>query len=390
MKELREYQKEAVDSVMTLFATHDSVMLVSPTGAGKSVMAGAIAYKYQAILIVAHRRELLDQIAKNVRFSDVVTTTIQSVHNMTHNIADFDLVIIDECHHCTTKSYKRLTDAIKKENVNAGGNPIKLLGLTATPIRSDNAPLKSVFEAVHETPQIEELQAMGHLVVADEVSLSHFDFTVTMKTRKARKMPSRDLLSKKVREVVVAGDILHNYENVAKGQTIIYCVDLAHAKEVDEMLRENGHESAYISGGTAKQARDNIIEDFISKKINVVCNCMLLTEGLDFPECETVMLVRPTQSLSLYMQMAGRALRPFKGKKKAIIIDHVGNWHIHGSINKNVVWDYDTRFKSSGGQEGDQSGISNSITKIFTIDTDLVEQKTYTPMFSKLLEGATQ
>jgi superfamily II DNA or RNA helicase len=144
-----------------------------------------------------------------------------------------------------------------------------------------------------------------------------------------------DYMTKMLSDVMmdnsVMSDLVESYKDKCLGKsTIIFAVDVEHSKQIVERFKHAGISSAHVDAKTAKQEREQILSDFRNGIIKVVSNVEIITEGFDFPECEVVQLARPTKSLSLYLQMVGRVMRPAKGKKEGIVLDNAGLWLEHG------------------------------------------------------------
>jgi superfamily II DNA or RNA helicase len=369
---LRTYQEEAISKINNFFIDKASVMLVSPTGAGKSVMAKEIAKKYKKVLFVAHRKELLDQFRKITYDKPYEFTTIQSAHKTFMN--NYDLIIVDECHHIVTKSYLTLLAEHKKA---------KFLGLTATPQRLDGQPLKEIFDAIVETVGTKTLQKSGYLVPALEYSVGQkLNLSRIKKTAGDYNVKS---LGIKVRKTILFGDVYKEYMKYAeRKKALAYCVDIKHANDMAQYFNSHGIKACSLNGCTKNEVRSDVMHDFTYGDTQIITNCMLFTEGIDIPSIECIIMLRPTLSLGLYLQMAGRGLRKDHGKDSCIILDHANNHETHGTVNSDRTWQYETRlraYNSSGGHTMYPSFINNIITMK---GYNLIRVRKPTPIFGDI------
>lgn len=341
MIELRPYQADLVDKTReAMLAGHRSILLVAPTGAGKTVMfshftASAVAKKNR-VLVLAHREELLDQISQTLSAFKVPHSFIASnrhydprfpvqvgsvftVLNRLHKIHKPDFVICDEAHHCAAQtSWGRVIRSFATWTI----------GVTASPCRLSGEPLGDVFSHMIVGPTVRELIDAGSLcdyryfapttVSMDGVQIRMGDF-----------IKSQSLAA--VDKPQITGDAIREYLRLASGRRVaVFCISIEHAKNVAKQFADAGIPSASIDGKMELSDRRRRVADFRSGLIKVVTNCNIITEGFDLPALEGVIQLRPTASTSLYLQIVGRSLRLFPGKDRAIVLDHVGNLSRHG------------------------------------------------------------
>src|SRR5699024_3232386 len=137
---------------------------------------------------------------------------------------------------------------------------------------------------------------------------------------------------------MIFGDVIKHYRNLANGtQAIAYCHSIEASKRTADAFNEAGIVARHIDGKTSKDERDSVIQQFRDQKITILCNVDLIGEGFDVPDCSTVIMLRPTQSLSLFIQQSMRGMR-YKEGKKSIIIDHVDNVRRHGLPDMEREW----------------------------------------------------
>jgi len=349
----REYQDKAINKAIDYLERYKSVLLVSPTGAGKTLMATSIANKVskKKTLYISHRKELLNQF-KALKNIDVVSDymNVQSSHKA---IVEYDFIVIDEAHHIVASSYVNLLKRYKNA---------KILGITATPRRLDGKSIINIFDKVVETSGIRTLQTQGFLVPAVEYSVGEkIDLRELKITGGDYNLKE---LGIKIRKTILLGDVLKEFDLHAKTkQTLVYCVDVAHSKEVSEMFSNNGYSSVAVYGQMKSIDRESAINDFKMNKVQVMVNCMLFTEGIDLPNVECVIMLRPTLSYALYLQMIGRGLRIYDNKEECIMLDHTNNYVTHGTVNIDIQWYRKTRERVVSGNP-DRAAIPSILREI--------------------------
>ena len=354
MIQLRPYQQTAIDNVRSAFRRNvRSALLVAPTGSGKTVMfshmAGIVAQRDKRITIVAHREELLDQISRTLSDFDVkhsfiaasrphdhrYPVQVASVQTLARRLDRYpapDLLIIDEAHHMVSSTtWGRVATYYSGSYI---------LGVTATPCRLSGEGLGDMFKEMILGPTVQELIALGAL--CDYRPFVPSTFTDEgMHTRGGDFV--REESAAKMDKPTVTGDAVKHYRRLSHLQpAVAFCVRVDHAEHVARQFKEAGYSSASIDGGMDKDLRRKIIRDFSNGHINVLTSCDLISEGFDVPGIETAILLRPTQSLGLYLQQVGRALRPSRGKEYATILDHCGNIARHGLPDDDREWTLDS------------------------------------------------
>lgn len=345
---LRRYQQSCVDEIRSAFAmVCKQVLLVSPTGSGKTVvfsyLARGVRAKNKRVYILVHRDELVEQVSETLDKFDVshgiiaagraaVANPVQvcSVFSLVNRIDDYpepDLIIVDEAHHASRGS---TWERIFKTWPNA-----YVLGVTATPIRLDGKPLKGSFAHMVLGPTVAELMESGDLcnytLYAPPVAIGK------LKKRMGEYVKSE--VSAAMDKPQLVGNAVEHYKALAAGKrAIVFCVSLEHAENTAAAFRGAGFESERIDGGMDRVARRDLVSRFSGGQLQVLTSCELVSEGFDLPAIEVAILMRPTASLALYLQQVGRALRPFPGKDRAIILDHAGNAGVHGLPDDDREW----------------------------------------------------
>lgn len=337
---LRDYQLAAVTELRRKAAAGvRRLLLVSPTGSGKTVMMADIMHGAVArgtpTLFVAHRRELIAQTSKKLDEIGVDHGIILAGHEREKpeqlvQVASVQtlarrekppagLLIIDEAHHARADSYQALVEHYSSAPV---------LGATATPWRTDGKGLKDLFDDVVVAASPRELIAQGHLVPFDgfgfenpalkDVATVGGDYN---QLQLAERMSTKKLI----------GGIVERWIERARGlRTVAFAVDVKHSLAIVDEFRAWGIAAEHLDGETPVDERDAMLARLKSGETTVVSNCAVLTEGWDCPEAEVCILARPTKSLALYLQQAGRVLRPAPGKSIALIHDHAGCMAHHG------------------------------------------------------------
>lgn len=374
MKNLRPYQQAAIDATLRQLETYGSTVVVLPTGLGKTVYASKLIAGWDRgnCLFLAHTRELIEQAADklgaelgyrpgvemNVQAVETDTlwqggmTVVGSVQTMygdrrleKYRRHPFGLIVVDECHHATASTYKKVVEFF--QGVNPG---VKVVGITATPNRSDGTALGLMFESVAYQMSITDAVSHGWLVpVAQEyVVVDELEFD-GIKTKK-NEFGEADFNAAQLEEMLTQEETLHKMavptlEKVGDRPTLVFTASVRHAHELAAVLNRYKPESAAaVDGGTDKEKRKEIVRDFTSGRVQFLCNCAVLTEGFDAPNCSAIVMGRPTKSLSLYTQMLGRGLRPLPGtvdgvaeafdrqmailtggKPNCLVLDFVGN-----------------------------------------------------------------
>ena len=334
------------------------VCLVGPCGCGKTVlvawMAAATALNNRRVLFLVHRQELIDQSsetfsAMNITHGIIATkqpkqyermVQIGSVQTVVRRLGDIpapDYIIIDECHHVLANTYRKILDRYPSAHV---------LGVTATPERMGGNGLGDVFQSMTIGPSVKQLISWGNLAPFDLYAPpSKFDAS---QLRVKFGDYVREDLQLAMDDNTIIGDLIESYHKYAEGlKAICYCVSLQHSEHVAKSFRAAGIAAQHIDGETPKQLREQIIKDFRSGRVRILCNVDLISEGFDVPSAGAVILARPTQSLTLFIQQAMRAMRPDDSNpdKRAVIIDHVGNVFRHGMPDEDREWSLESKKK---------------------------------------------
>lgn len=352
--QLREYQTEAKNKVYRAFKSGvKRVMLQLPTGAGKtilftSIVRDAVERKKRAWVLV-HRKELIEQTVQKAAKYGLTFSVIQadavyrpleryqvaSVQTLVRRIEKFkkstfkpDLIICDESHHSTASSYRAIYEAFPEA---------WLLGVTATPIRTNGEGFADLFDELVTGASMKELIELGYLVkpryyaAKSDIDLRSIKIT-------AGDYNEADMYEA-FKNNCAFGDYVKTWNERAKGKkTICFAINIEHSKQIAQEYNNNGIAAEHVDGTTPKDERDAIMRRFRDGRTLILSNVGIITEGFDVPSCECVQLARATKSLSMYMQMGGRALRPADDKPEAIILDHWNNIYEHGALEWDRQW----------------------------------------------------
>lgn len=338
---LRPYQEKILTEVLSLMRKgYKKPLVVLPTGGGKTALFAFMSSQAQAkgntVWFLVHRRELLDQTLDTFERFDIPLKTIHvSMVSQWKKLPPPDMIVMDEAHHSKARTWLNIFEAYPD---------VWTIGLTATPTRLDGKPLGDLYDCMAQGPTTYQLINMDYLsnykYVAPPVQLDLSQVHV----KRGDYDPKET--SKLLRSRTVYSSIIDEYNRNASGrQAIYFCTTIEHSVETAEAFHGAGINAVHFDGNTPKKQRKEIIRKFRTGEIQVLCNVSLIGEGFDMPDCEVVGLVRPTQSLSVYLQQVGRCLR-YKPGKTAIILDHVGNYQRHGLPDEPREWSLNQMVKS--------------------------------------------
>ncbi len=351
-KLLRPYQQTAKEEIFSAWDEYDNVMFQMPTGTGKtrlftSIISdikawGILTQKTPKILIIAHRVELIEQISDNLDRYKVAhgiiaggkernlrpLVQVASIQTITHrtnkDVASgltVDFIIIDEAHHSTASSYKKLWELYPEA---------KKLGVTATPWRMNHLGFTSVYDKLIVSKSIKEFISEGWLApycyysikdnsrIRNDISgIDEFDVEGDYKV---------SALERVMDNVSIRANLLDSYMKLAKGKKgIIYSVSRKHSDHICEEFKQAGISIVRIDSETPREERRTYVQRFKNGQIDIIVNVDIFSEGFDCPDIEFIQLARPTKSLVKYLQQVGRGLRPTANKEKCIILDNVGS-----------------------------------------------------------------
>jgi len=354
MTELWDFQRKAVaDFEAAVARGKKRVAFVAPTGGGKTVIASEAIRQAreqgQYVLVLAHRREIIAQNHRKlsdygiragiiqagvdprplepVQVASIGTLWSRAFRSDAMQLPPANLLVIDECHHATARTYKKIIEAYPEAI---------LLGLTATPCRGDGRGLGGIFEEMIETPQVAELIELGHLV--ESRVYAPVDPDLRGVGSRSGDYIEGQLADRMDRPKLVGDIVSHWHKYGERRKTVVFAVNVAHSIHLRDEFSRSGVRAEHIDGSTPKDERDASLARLESGEIEVVTNCMVLTEGWNMPEVGCCVLARPTKKMGLYRQMVGRVIRAAPGKSHAIILDHSGAVYRHGPPEDRVDW----------------------------------------------------
>jgi DNA repair protein RadD len=357
---LRPYQEKGIADIRALFMQGKRrICYAAPTASGKTELFCHAAKKAiehgQRAVVHVHRQELIEQTCKALAAEGIPcgiiaagypentgapmqVAMVQTLVRRLDQLRDISLSIIDECHHVLAATWLQIANATPRARV---------LGTTATPERLDGKGLSAVFDALVVGPTVQELIAGGWLA----------PFVVYAPERMVNLKGARTVagdyalgdLARRMNTEVALTDALAEYRKHLQGRTAIaFCVNIEHSRATARFFRAAGIRAEHLDGDTPSGERHDIIARLGTGETEIVCNCGIISEGLDVPSVGGVILLRPTKSLALYLQQIGRALRPAPGKARAVVLDHSGNVFKHGLPDLAHAWSLDGRPKKKG------------------------------------------
>lgn len=360
---LRDYQEKAITDVQQAFRSGKRApIIVAPTGSGKTTIGSEIIartiIKGNRVSWLVHRRELVQQASDRLKqfgvdhgiimagkprepWKPVQVCSVQTLLRRQHaNKAN--LYFIDEAHRALGESYIEILSR----------NPeAKLIGLTATPVRTDGRGLGHLFDSIIGCSTPQELTDRGFLVPARVFAPSAPDLTGVHKQAGDYKAKE---LEERVDKATLIGDIVDHWRRLAYGRrTVCFAVTVQHSKHIVERFLAAGIPAEHLDGETPLAEREAILHRITTGETLIVSNVGVWTEGVDVPAMSCALLARPTQSMGLYLQMGGRVLRPYEGKDEAVILDHAGCTLQHGFVTDEREWSLDGDMKKKKDSSGD-------------------------------------
>ena len=354
---LFDYQREMLERIGHALDVHPSVMVQMPTGTGKTVLLAAVVEKFLhgsrvgEVWVVAHRRELITQIARLVRHffpsEDMARIRVTSIQWLTRHYQEMGLepglIVIDEAHHALAETYAAVMNAFPQA---------AKLGLTATPCRMDGRGLAGLFDVLLTSWSMERFIVEGRLSAYDYYSIKPDSPDQRLIDSLGRRGADGDYLQSELSERL---DVRPTIERLCRTvcqyvpgrKGIVYAISIRHAEHIAHFYRVHGIRAVAISSRTPDRQRRELLARFGSpahqqvpgmERVDVLVSVDLFSEGFDCPDVEFVQLARPTLSLSKYLQMVGRGLRVARGKEYCVVLDNVGLYKRFGLPSASRDW----------------------------------------------------
>lgn len=364
---LRPYQKAAIDAIWAWWAAGrqgEDPLVCLPTAAGKTVVFSALIrrlmdeYPGVSVLILAHRKELIAQAEAKLKsvwpeapvgvyaaaldrreIAPVMIASRDTIAPVIDDIGQFTFVIVDECHNVNTRDegrYRAIIGALRERYPH-----LVVIGFTATPFRLGQGrvygPGKPFADLAYRA-SMRDLIEQGYLsrltsMTGKAESIINTDGIRTV----AGDFDERQLAERATSDALVEAALADWKEkayDTGRGASVFFCVSVLHAQIVSEKLAKLGITCPWVAGETHDDERDAILSGFDRGDFPAIANVGILTEGWDCPRCDCIALLRPTQSVALYVQMVGRGLRLFPGKQNCLILDYGGNIQRLGPVDQ--------------------------------------------------------
>jgi superfamily II DNA or RNA helicase/HKD family nuclease len=368
-------QIEALEELnKTLEEEYNKALVVMATGLGKTYLAGFFSRNFKKILFIGHREEILYQARESYkkimpdkqygicngktkeRNADAIFASIYTLSMKTHleqfQRDEFDLIIIDEFHHAAADSYKRALDYFK---------PKFLLGITATPDRNDNKDVYAICDGnvafrldFLDAIEREWLSPFKYFGVYDDTDYSQITWL-------GNRYDEEELLQAQLREDL-ALKILRAWEDKKQTRTLAFCSSIRQANFLANFFNQHGYKTVSLHSQQVDISRSKAISKLHHGEIDAIFTVDLVNEGVDIPAVDTLLFVRPTESLTVFTQQIGRGLRLHPGKEACVIIDLIGNYR-NADIKLSL---FDTN-----PSEGKTRNIQPTLPQFCEIDLDI-------------------
>lgn len=359
MYELRDYQAESVSSAWSdLCSKAGNPVIVLPTGAGKSLVVADLARKAREasgrVLVLAHRKELIEQNAEKVRallphesvglFSaglrrwnsdaNIVLAGIQSAHKKAEYFGERHLVLIDEVHLVPADGegmYRKFLDDLRRYNPK-----LRMVGLTATPYRTGEGSIcgaGKLFQRICHEVKVQPLIAAGYLspLVSNPAAAAVDCSSLRVRGGEFIAGEMESLFDDSAKVSAAVSEIIAKTQG--RQSILVFCAGVAHAQHVTERIAAAGESVAAVTGGTTDLERAGALSRFRAGQLRFLVNCDVLTTGFDAPNIDAIAILRATQSPGLFVQICGRGFRKSWGKENCLILDFGGNIERHGPVD---------------------------------------------------------
>ena len=357
MTSLRPRQVQAINDIRVAYRSgYRAPILCAATGFGKTHTSAEIIRsaleKGKTVWFLAHLREILDDTANRLRsvkipFGEIAAGKPMEYHRRVQVVSvqtaarrdgfpPPDLVIVDECHLAVATTYLKVMGKI--------GNP-PLLGLTGTPCRLDGKGLGEIFDEIVPTCSTNALIQEGLLAPIKYFAPHRPDLTgLRMQAGDYRQSD----IDGEMDRSTITGDVIKHYQKHCNGKrAVAFCTSISHAEHVAAEFQAQGYKAVAISGKSKRSERVAALTGLRDGTLQVVCNAQLWVAGVDVPQIECIILLRPTKSLTFYLQSIGRGLRTSldSGKQHLTVLDHAGSIFEHGPPDMERQWSLEGRKK---------------------------------------------
>lgn len=335
--ELRDYQQEATENLQKMREDGKTIaLLYHATGVGKTITAatdakavgGRTLFLVNALKLASQAKETFAKVWSEATLGEytgsqkdmtqtVIFATVQSISKDLEKFSptDFDYLIVDECHHAAANTYQKIFTYF---------HPKFILGLTATPERSDGEDMLELFQNVAHKMDLKTAVERGVLVpircIRVKTNIDLTDVRINGIKYNSQNLESKLFIPERNQLIV---DTYLKYVNGKK--TVIFCASVDHAAEIAKLLRDSGVKAEAVSGRDRVEVREKILKDYETGSTNVLCACDLLNEGWDSPHTTVLFMARPTMSKTIYLQQLGRGTRRCPGKEDLLVVDFVDN-----------------------------------------------------------------
>ena len=335
--EVRDYQQEATENLQKMREDGKTIaLLYHATGVGKTITAatdakavgGRTLFLVNALKLASQAKETFAKVWPEATLGEytgsqkdmtqtVIFATVQSISKDLEKFSptDFDYLIVDECHHAAANTYQKIFTYF---------HPKFILGLTATPERSDGEDMLELFQNVAHKMDLKTAVERGILVpircIRVKTNIDLTDVRINGIKYNSQNLESKLFIPERNQLIV---DTYLKYVNGKK--TVIFCASVDHAAEIAKLLRDSGVKAEAVSGRDRVEVREKILKDYETGSTNVLCACDFLNEGWDSPHTTVLFMARPTMSKTIYMQQLGRGTRRCPGKEDLLVVDFVDN-----------------------------------------------------------------
>lgn len=362
----RQYQQDAVDALFVYFEEHSgNPILVLPTASGKSLIQAEFIkqaielYPKTRFLCLSHVKELLEQNTEKLKCqapsldiglysaglkrhdtdNQVIVAGIQSVYKKAHKFGCIDIVMIDECHllsPVTTTRYQKFITDLKIFNPK-----LKIVGMSATPYRMNHGLLTdgkgALFTHIAYDCDLKELIGLGFLCPLSSVSTVRQADTSGVRLSGGEYI-QKDLAKTMNNDELTEAALDEAFKHIGNRHSVlVFCTGIDHTIRVRDKIRARGFDCEAVTGKTPATERANTLQRFKTKQLRFVTNANVWTTGMDAPNVDCIIVLRPTKSPGLHVQMLGRGMRIHPDKNDCLVLDFTDNILVHGPVDQITI-----------------------------------------------------